>query len=128
MTSTRRLRQQRRPRWLLSPALNLGPLPTLSHVGPPLRGAVGPSGLDNKGQRLPVIDVEPNKSVHCKPPVQVGHGAFNRPRILLAARRLRFHSFCSMKQNFTPDNEIKNLRPYFIAVRYHQTLEGGQNG
>ena len=103
MTSTRRLRQQRRPRWLLSPALNLGPLPTLSHVGPPLRGAVGPSGLDNKGQRLPVIDVEPNKFVHCKPPVQVGHWAFKRPRILRAARRLRFHSLCLSIQRTMED-------------------------
>ena len=36
------------------------------------------------GQRMLVIDVEPNKLVHREPPVQVSHGAFKYPRILRA--------------------------------------------
>ncbi len=63
-------------------------------VGPQLPLTIGLTGLDNAGRRMLVIDVEPNKLVHREPPVQVGHGAFKQPRILPAARRLRFHSFC----------------------------------
>ncbi len=58
------------------------------------RAAVGLAGLDNTGHRMHVIDVEPNKLVHREPPLEVGHGAFERTRILPAAWRLRFHSFC----------------------------------
>ena len=70
------------------------PLPKLSHVGPQLPVAVGPTGLDEARWGVLVVDDEPNELVHCEPAVQVGHGAFKRPRILPAARRLRFHSLC----------------------------------
>ena len=58
--------------------------------------AGGLTGLDNTDQRMLVIGVEPNKLVHREPSGQVSHGAFKRPRILPAARRLRFHSFCQV--------------------------------
>ena len=58
----------------------------------------GLTGLGNTGQRMLVIDVEPNKLVHRESPVQVTHGAFKRPRILPAARRLRFHSLCRLNR------------------------------
>ena len=66
-------------------------------VGPQPPVAVGLTGLDNTGQRMVVNDVEPNKVVYREPAVQVGHGAFRRPRIRPAARRLRFHKLCRFK-------------------------------
>ncbi len=63
-------------------------------IGPQLPAAVGPTGLDEARRRVRVIDVEQHRLVHREPPVQVGHGAFKRPRALPAAWRPRFHSFC----------------------------------
>ena len=78
--------------------------------GPQLPVAVGLTGLDNTGQRMLVIDVEPNKLVHRDPPVQVGHGVFKRPRILPAARRLRFHSFCRKNRKITDNQQLQLIR------------------
>ena len=66
-------------------------------VGPQPPGAVGLTRLDDIGRRMFVINVEPNEPAYCELPVQVGHGAFKRPRILTAARWLRFHSFCRLE-------------------------------
>ena len=85
----------RRPR---TGALCLEPFPKSARVGRQLSVAVGLTGLDDTGHRMLVIDVEPNKLVHREPPVPVCHGAFKRARILPAARRLRFHSFCRLKK------------------------------
>ena len=83
----------RRPRRLLRVALNLRPLPKLSRVGPQLPVGVGLTGPEEARWRVFVSDVERDELVHREPAVQVGHGAFKRPRILPAARRLRYHSF-----------------------------------
>lgn len=88
-----RLHLMRRPRRLLRAVLNLRPLPKLSHVGPQLPVALGLTGLDKRGQRMLVNDVEPNKVVRYEPPVQVSHVAVKQPRMLPATPRLRFHSF-----------------------------------
>ena len=80
------------------PQLTEGPLLFGIQRGPQLPVAVRLTGLDNTGQRMLVIDVEPSKLVHREPPMQVSHGAFKRLRILPAARRLRFHSLCQIRE------------------------------
>ena len=52
-------------------------------VGPQLSVAVGLTGLDNTGQRMLLIAVEPNKHVHRAPPVQVSLGGSNAPESYL---------------------------------------------
>ena len=77
--------------------LYIEPLSKLAHVGPQLPVAVGLTGLVEARWRVFVIYDEPNELVHCELAVQVGHGAFNRPRNLPAARRLQSHTFCWSK-------------------------------
>ena len=77
--------------------LHLKPLPKLAHIGPQLSVAVGLTGLDNTGRRMPVIDVEANQLVHREPAVQVGSlrykfGAIGDP--CYTDRKPKFRMLC----------------------------------
>lgn len=49
------------------------PFSKCAHLGPQLGVTIGPTCLGEARQRMLVIDVEPNRLVHRKPAVQVGH-------------------------------------------------------